>query len=138
MPMPSYLSLSFWFSYQTLVWICLLPPYVLHALPTSVSKHTKNSEHNNKHMMQEPQSAAQYLGPQSGAGPADNATAPPAVMSTVKHWESHGLATHASCNLATQHQNYPTLHNHKCNYPFIKTHRHNLIQTSISKHNSGI
>jgi phage FluMu protein Com len=65
---------------------------------------------------------AQYLGPQSGAGPTDDTTTPPAVVSTVKHWESHRLATHASCNLATQHQIYPTLHKHKCKYSFIKTH----------------
>jgi hypothetical protein len=64
---------------------------------------------------------AQYLGPQSGAGPTDNTTAPPAVMSTVKHWESHRLATHASCNLATQHKIYLTLLKPKCKYSFTKT-----------------
>ena len=106
-PLPSNSSLFLRCSYQTLVCICLLPPFVLHAQPTLVSKYTKNSEHSNKHTMHN--CAAQYLGPQSGAGPTDNTTTPPAVMSTVKHRESHRLATHASCNLATQHQIYPTL-----------------------------
>ena len=65
---------------------------------------------------------AQYLGPQSGAGPTDNTSTPPAVMSTVKHWESHRLATHASCNLTKRHKIYPTLQKHKCKYYFIKIH----------------
>jgi hypothetical protein len=66
------------------------------------NNNNNNKNHNKKHDYMD--LTRQYLHPLSRARSTDNTTTSPAVMSTIKHRESHGLATHTFCNLGTKHQ----------------------------------